>query len=61
MPILLLLSLLILPPPPSSLLPMISSEILDLIPGIVNREYFKEASIETKTIVETIENGQGCD
>ena len=25
------------------------------------REYFKEVSIETETIVETIENGQGCD
>ena len=27
----------------------------------INREYFKEVSIETETIVETIENGQGCD
>ena len=26
-----------------------------------SREYFKEVSIETETIVETIENGQGCD
>ena len=27
----------------------------------ISREYFKEVSIETKTIVETIEKGQGCD
>ena len=30
---------------------------------MIGREYFKEVSIETKTIVKTIENGcdQGCD
>ena len=27
----------------------------------ISREYFKEVSIETKTIVETIENAQGID
>ena len=27
----------------------------------IYREYFKEVSIETKTIVETIENAQGID
>jgi len=29
--------------------------------GFDHREYFKEVSIETKTIVETIENAQGID
>ena len=32
-----------------------------ILVGGVHREYFKEVSIETKTIVETIENAQGID